>query len=115
MKSPHTKIATAAVIIIACFTGLHFWNSTGSGIALADVLTRLEQVTAYMYQMNLTRTGRINTESTSTVLVSREHGIKAAYKKEDPNKGYISVSDSYLLPQRKSIICQSRRKELHNN
>ncbi len=104
MKSPFTKIAVAAVIIIACFTGLHFWNSTGSGIVLADVLTRIEQVTAYMYQMNLTRTGRINIESTSTVLVSREHGIKAAYKKADPNKGDIAISDSYLLPRKKSII-----------
>ena len=108
-KSPVTKIAAAAVIIIACFTGLHFWNSTGSGIALADVLTRIEQVTAYMYQMRLTRTraGEEITDksvSTSTVLVSREYGIRAAYKRADPNKGEIAVYDTYLLPPKKSII-----------
>ena len=109
MKRKITKIAAAAVIIIACFTGLHFWNSTGSGIALADVLTRLEQVTAYMYQMHITRTKagqEITTESgsTGTILVSREYGIRAAYKSADPNKGDIAVYDSYLLPPKKSII-----------
>jgi hypothetical protein len=109
MKSPITKAATAAVVIIACFTGLHFWNSTGSGIALADVLTRIEQVTAYMYQMRLTRTraGEEITDksvSTSTVLVSRKYGIRAAYKRADPNKGEIAVYDTYLLPPKKSII-----------
>jgi len=34
MKSKITKLAAAAAIIIACFTGLFFWKSTGSGIAL---------------------------------------------------------------------------------
>ena len=88
MKSPITKLAAAAVIIIACFTGLFLWKSTGSGIALADVLTRIEQVTAYMYQMRSTITGQQTSKDLiSTVLISQENGIKITTKTVDPNNG----------------------------
>ena len=81
MKSPITKLAATAAIIIVCFTGLHFWKSTGSGIALADVLTRINKVTAYSYKMQTT----INTqERISTILVSKDYGIKIVQIK-DPN------------------------------
>ncbi|MBN1360716.1 MAG: hypothetical protein JW993_09000, partial [Sedimentisphaerales bacterium] len=50
MKNPMTKFAAAAIVVLACLIGTFLWKGTGSGIALADVLTRLEQVTAYMYQ-----------------------------------------------------------------
>src|SRR4030042_5399767 len=43
MKSPITKLATAAVVIIACVIGLSLWRTTGSGILLAEVLARVEQ------------------------------------------------------------------------
>ncbi len=43
MKSKITKLATAAVIIVTCSIGIIFWRSTGSGIALAEVLARIEQ------------------------------------------------------------------------
>ncbi len=115
MKSPMTKLAVAAVVAIACLTGAFLWKGTGSGIALADVLTRLEQVTAYMYQMQVTRTDRVvrNEESTSTVLVSREHGIKVAYRKADPNRGDIAVGDTYLLPRRKSMIFVDHKEKTY--
>jgi hypothetical protein len=78
-------------------------------VTLASVLERLEQVTAYGYQMRITRTKKgeeatKESESIGTMLVSREHGIKAAYRKPDPNKGDVLVGESYLLPRRKSII-----------
>ena len=50
MRSPITKLAAAAVIIIACSTGIMLWKSTGSGIALADMLARLEQAKAVKYK-----------------------------------------------------------------
>lgn len=106
MKNPITKLAAAAVIIIACFTGLHFWKSTGSGIALADVLTRIEQVTGYMYQMSYTITRRGTTKnSTSTVLVSQDHGVRTIRQGIDPNTGEIQdVSTSYIFPRQNSLI-----------
>ena len=86
MRNPITKLAVAAVIIIACFTGLHFWKSTGSGIALADVLTRIEQVTGYMYQLNSTMTRQQTTSKrTSNILVSNEYGIKMTVIAADAN------------------------------
>jgi len=99
MKSRITKLAAAAVIIIACLTGLFLWKNTGSGIALADVLTRIEQVTGYMYQLNSTTTRQGNsTTSISTVLVSKDQGVKAITKVIDPTTSKITRHDKYWLP-----------------
>jgi len=105
MKSSITKLAAAAVIIIACLTGLFFLKSTGSGIALADVLTRIEQVTGYMYQMRSTITSQqTSTDLISTVLISQENGIKITTKKVDPNNREIQHGEIYLLPKLNSVI-----------
>ena len=105
MKSPITKLAVAAMIIISCFIGLSFWKSTGSGIALADVLTRIEQVTAYMYQMRSTITSQQTSKDLiSTVLISQENGIKITTKTVDPNNGEHPHGETYLLPKLNSII-----------
>ena len=108
MKSPITKLAAAAVIIIACFTGLFLWKSTGSGIALADVLTRIEQVTGYMYQMRSRMTGQKtdigDIEWTWTVLISQENGVKTSGRKVYLKNGKIELSEMYLLPQLNSRV-----------
>lgn len=111
MKSPIAKLAAAAVIIIACFTGLFFWKSTGSGIALADVLARIEQVKAYRYKWGLKMTGRTapdkpyNHELRGTSLISQEHGTKKSnYEVVDPNGGVSTGSTRYFLPQKKTLI-----------
>ncbi len=105
MKSPITKLAAAAVIIIACFTGLFLWKSTGSGIALADVLTRIEQVTGYMYQMRSRMTGqKTDIEWTWTVLISQENGVKTSGRKVYLKNGKIELSEMYLLPQLNSRV-----------
>src|SRR4030042_5427832 len=44
MKSPLTKLAVAAVVVIACLIGPSLWRTTGSGIALAEGVARIEQV-----------------------------------------------------------------------
>ena len=105
MKSPIVKFAAAAVIIIACVIGLSLWRTTGSGIALADVLTRIEQITAYTYQVHSTMTREQTTEeSTNTLLISQEYGIKMTSKTSDPNNGDIQGGETYLLPKKNSII-----------
>jgi len=114
MKSNITRFATAAVIIVACSTGIIFWKSTGSGIALADVLTKIEQVTAYGYQMSSKDTRQqTTTESTSTLLISKEYGIKQTSKKVDPNNGDIQGYDSYLLSQQNSIIYVDHKEKTY--
>ena len=105
MKNPLTKVAIASVLTIACLTGLFFWKSTGSGIALADVLTRIEQVTAYMYQMRSTVTKQqTRTDLISTVLISQENGLKITTKRIDSNNNEINSGDTYILPKLNSVI-----------
>ena len=105
MKSSITKLTAAAVIIIACSTGLILWKSTGSGIALADVLTRIEQVTDYIYKMRSTKTRQQTTsEWTSTVLVSQENGIKMIQTRVDPNNGKSRNDEIYLLPRENTLL-----------
>jgi len=106
MKNPLTKVAIASVLAIACLTVfLFFWKSTGSGIALADVLTRIEQVTGYAYQLRSTITRQqTTTDLISTVLISQENGLKITTKRIDPNNGEIQLGDTYLLPKLNSVI-----------
>ena len=114
MKNRITKFAVAAVLIIACSTSLILWRSTGSGIALADVLTRIEQVTTYIYQMRSTITNQqTSTDLISTVLISQENGIKINTRIIDPNNDEINSGDAYLLPKQNSIIFVVHEKKMY--
>ena len=105
MKSNITKLTAAAVILIACLLGLTLWRSTGSGITLADVLTSIEQVSAYEYKMSSKGTRQqSNIGAISTLLISKEYGIKQISKLDDPNNDDTPGYDSYLLPRQNSII-----------
>ena len=95
MKSPLTKLATAAIVAIACLIGLSLWRGTESGIALADVLARVEQAKAYRYQFFPT-TGEdpnkpYSFERRFTVLVSQEYGSKTTREELDPNGEWSKV------------------------
>jgi len=118
MKSPVTKLAVAAVVIIACLIGLSFWRTSGSGIALADVLARIEQVKAYRYKQSVTITGEetpgkpINYEEHATDLISEEHGRKSVRQVLDPNGGESWFGEEYYLPQKKTkIVIMPKQKK----
>jgi outer membrane lipoprotein-sorting protein len=109
-KSPLAALAVVAVLIIAGVTGLFLWKSTGSGIALADVLTRIEQAKAYMYEMSMTVTGRyfdgnpIHLEAQFTVLASREYGERINCETSPlPITGQRINQEMYILPSQKTI------------
>jgi len=104
MKSPITKLATAAVVIIACLIGLSLWRTTGSGIALADVLARIEQVKAFRCQLSEKMTGEDSSETRSTILISQEYGWKTNYEELDPNGGESTFEEWYRLPDKKTLI-----------
>jgi hypothetical protein len=110
MKSPLTKLATAAIVAIACLIGLSLWRGTESGIAMADVLARVEQVRAYSckWSMKITCDGApgkpYNYEVRATDLVSREHGTKSKWEGLDPNGGESTFEEQYFLPQEKTKI-----------
>jgi hypothetical protein len=114
MKSRITKSVAAAVIIIACCTCLILWRSTGSGIALADVLNRIEQVAAYRYQVRSTITAlQSRTDLKNTVLISQEYGIKFTSKTVDPNNHETDSADTYLLPKQNSEIFVVHERKMY--
>jgi len=107
MKSPVTKLVAAAVIIIAFVIGLSLWRTTGSGIALADVLARVEQVKTYRFKMSLTgyNTGKTDRdEFRGTVVMSQEYGYKGNLEVRDPNDGWETVGERYFYPHKKTIV-----------
>jgi hypothetical protein len=108
MRNPIIRIAAAAVVVIACGIGLSLWRTTGSGIALADVLAHIEQVKAFRYKWSSTTTGEygdkpIKDETHVTVLTSQEHGSKSISEESDPN-GRVSIQEFYWLPQKRTSI-----------
>jgi len=116
MKSPLTKIAIAAVVIIACVIGLSLWRTTGSGIALADVLARIEQVKAYRFQLNTKVTREdpnkpYSSEVRVTWLRSQEYGSKSIWERLDPNGGESTFVEAYFLTQKNTTAITITHKE----
>lgn len=122
-KNPIVKIAAAATMTIACSTGLIFWISTGSGMALADVLAKIEHVTGYTYQMSSTMTRQKTTSKwASTILVSNEYGIKMTVIAADPNSvqskprryGHDVGDEAYLLPGSSSLVFVRHKRKTYS-
>jgi hypothetical protein len=107
MKSRMTKLAAAAVIIIAILAGLPFINNGGSGIVLADVLEKINQTRAYMYTMEMKITGKLMPyvqESKILATHSDDYGVKWYWENTDPNTGKTTTQEVYLLPEKKMAI-----------
>jgi len=113
MKSPITKLAAAAVIIIAVILGInHFIGPVDvTSVALADVLERIEQAQAYMYRMKMTVTGttmpgmpatEIEMEGTATI--SNEYGMKMEMTTVDANSGQKMIQQMYMIPKDRVMI-----------
>jgi outer membrane lipoprotein-sorting protein len=122
MKNPIAKLAVAAAVVVACIVGVFMWTGTQSSVALADVLTRLQQVNAYMYQMTATITGSLpsgeplNQEMNLTALMSDELGMKMTMEMETPMSGADSLpamdQEVYMLPaQRKMVTIMPGQKK----
>jgi hypothetical protein len=89
--------------------GLSLWRTTGSGIALADVLARIEKVKAFRFQWNVKITGEdpnkpYSSEERNTTLVSQEYGKKSKIESLDPNGGDSTFSEKYTFPDKKTMI-----------
>jgi len=111
MRNPIIRIAAAAVVVTACVIGLSLWRTTGSGIALADVLARIEQVKAFGSQWSRKVTGEdpnkkpYSSETRGTYLISQEYGGKGKIEELDPNGGESTLLlEGYRFPDRKTAI-----------
>ncbi|NQT00448.1 MAG: tetratricopeptide repeat protein [Planctomycetes bacterium] len=112
MKSPITKLAAAAAIIIAILIGLPFLSPNSSSVVLADVLERIEQTQAFMYRMTMTTTGAMMSdmptrkiEIQGTTIISTEYGMKMEMATTDPDSGAEEVTQQmYIIPDQKLMI-----------
>jgi len=111
MKSPIVKLAAAAVIIIGVFAVINSYMGTGSSVALADVLEKIEQVQAFMYRMKMTMTGNMmpnmptgKQEMESTVTISNEYGMKLEVNITESTTGQIMTQQMYVLPDQKVML-----------
>ncbi|HNY80852.1 MAG: hypothetical protein RBS72_10035 [Sedimentisphaerales bacterium] len=122
MNSPFAKLAIAAAVVIAGVMGLFLWTGTQSSVALADVLTRLQQVNAYMYQMTILTTGSgvgdtpAEHEARATALISQELGMKMTMEMDTrvpgPDGAEPMLQETYmLLRQRKEITLMPGQKK----
>jgi outer membrane lipoprotein-sorting protein len=114
MKSKITKLAAAAVIIIALVIGIYELGGrlNVSSVALADVLGKMEQAQAFMYRMKMTMTGVMQPgmpagkkEMEGTVTISNNYGMKMEMTTIDANTGQEEMNQQmYVIPDRKIMI-----------
>ena len=104
MKSPLVKFAVAAVLVIACLTGIFMFTST-QGIALADVVARLEQIKAYSCRMNAAFSNE-NIDSMpvsqASVLLAKDLGMRLDIGLSHPD-GDRMFQEVYVLPDKGTI------------
>ncbi|MHC4546790.1 MAG: hypothetical protein ACYSYL_20110, partial [Planctomycetota bacterium] len=108
MKNPLAKLAAAAVIIIAAIIGVS--QISGSGVALAAVLEKVEQAHAFMYKMNMQVTGEMipgrpagNMGQEATIIIS-DIGMKMEMTMTDSNSGELTTQQMYVLPEEKAMF-----------
>jgi len=98
MKSPITKLATAAIVAIACLIGLSLWRGTESGIALADVLAQIEKASAYRHTCDSTLTNlmepNVPAKSHYTMLRSQKYGYKTVPDDPSDEVNYYSIQEN---------------------
>jgi len=118
MKGRLIKLAVAAVIFIAVCIGISFFGST-SGVALADVLEKVEQAQAFMYKMKMNLTGgvtpsmrEVNAQTEGTVIISNEYGSISDMTTIESSTGRKKRQIGYtLLKEKKSYTIMPDEKK----
>ncbi len=110
MKSTTVKIAVAAVVVLAAIGGVFLWTGTKSGVALADVLAKMEQIQAFMYRTEthskVTMPGMapIKMDMKMTWLIADDYGWKVDGSSTDPKTGQVMEQQIYILPKQKTMF-----------
>lgn len=107
MKSPLTKVAVAAAVVVAGVIGVSLWKQTGSGLALADVLARIEQVQTYRLKISSTfqfEGAESKPVAEATMLVSRDLGQKTVMQVTHPITGQSVLEEIYLPADQRTIV-----------
>lgn len=97
MTSPVTKLATAAVIIIAAFIGISQLGP-GTSVAWAEVAQKVNQIRSFTYHTQQS-VSEVEGVTESSVCTSSDHGMKI----ETQQNGQ-TILISYILPQNSTMI-----------
>ncbi len=111
MRSRTTKLAAAAVIVIAALVTLPFVGDRTSGVVLADVLVKVEQAQAFMYKMKMNITGSMmpgapgaNQDMQGIIVISNKYGMKMEMELTDPTTGQKMTQQMYILPEQRTAL-----------
>ncbi len=110
MKSSLVKIAAVAALVAVALGAWSLWSGTESGVALADVLAKVQQVRAVMYRMDshtkVTMAGMGATEVNMemTWLISDDYGMRLDTRSTDPTTRQVMEQQMYLQPEQKVMI-----------
>ncbi|MHC4751554.1 MAG: hypothetical protein ACYTFW_16990, partial [Planctomycetota bacterium] len=105
MKSSITKVAAAAIIIIAALIGIY--RITAPSIAWADVAEKLDKIHSYIYRQRESKTSGPQKEGFEFIGQDTEQIIynSANYgRRTDSYKGGQLIFSIYALPQEKALI-----------
>lgn len=109
MKSRTSKLAAAAVIIIAVFLGLNIFSESGS-VAWAEVLNNVQKVQTYINRMKMTVQGPEGSQDVDmTFYRSTEYGTRrdSYYNDELISQLYIPAEGNKgveLIPSQKKYV-----------
>jgi len=119
-KNQITKLAAAAVIVIAALFALNIIGN-GGGVAWGEVLDNIQKVGAFAYRMKLNMVGILDKKESVELevqgWVSEEHGIRTNTYKEGKlrTKGYLSIPDRVavtVIPSQKAYLRMKLTDEL---
>jgi len=126
MKNPITKMAAAAVVIIAVLVGVFQLGGSMEGVVLANVVENIEQIESFIFQHQISVTavadGTTIQESETTTYVSSEFGLRQdAYMNDNiigisyiPTTGTIVTQVMPDMKQyRKVTTSQENMKQIH--
>jgi len=110
MKSSLVKIVASAALVAVALGAWSLWSGTQSGVALADVLAKVQQIRAVMYRMDshtkvtIAGMGATEINMEMTWLISDDYGMRLGTRSTDPTTGQVMEQQMYLQPEQKVMI-----------
>ncbi len=110
MRSAGVKIAVGTMVVLAAVAGIFFWTGARSGVALAEVLAKMEQIQAFTYKATMHVTGSApevpsgGKDMEMSMLVANEYGMKMEMSSTDPNSGRAHTVQTYWLPHQRMAM-----------
>jgi hypothetical protein len=110
MRNSAVKMAVAAAVVLVAVGGWFLWKGTDSGVALADVLARVEQIRALTYQMDnhtkvtMLGAGGFEMDMRMTWLISDDYGMRVDTRTTGSTTSQVTEQQAYILPGQNTML-----------